>query len=126
MRRKKFNQNMQKGDEQLKLTFAQTHKLEYYPYDKYKSPYTETPTSNFLGRGVGGGWYFGVNFGHLKSEVFHLGGRGAFWSEIPERGFLENLAKNLLFEVNGTETCLCITDSLSHTTYVETNDHNEF
>ena len=22
-----------------------------------------------------GGWYFGVNFGHLKSEVFHWGGR---------------------------------------------------
>ena len=49
-------------------------------------------------------------------------GGGALWSEIPERGFLENLDKNLLFEVNCTETCLCITDSLSHTTYVETND----
>ena len=42
---------------------------------------------------------------------------GAFWSEIPE-----NLDKNLLFEVKCTETCLCITDSLSHTTYVETNE----
>ena len=41
-------------------------------------------------------------------------GGGALWSEIPERGFLENLDKNLLFEVNCTETCLCITDSLSH------------
>ena len=69
---------------------------------------------------IGGGGYFGVNFGHLKSEVFHWGGGGALWSEIPERGFLENLDKNLLFEVNCTETCLCITDSLSHTTYVET------
>ena len=45
----------------------------------------------------GGGLYFGANFGHLKSEVFRNGG-GAFWSEIPERGFLENLDKNLLFE----------------------------
>ena len=65
-----------------------------------------------------GGEYFGVNFGHLKYEVFlneggvfrsklwssqiwsfsEMGGGGAFWSEIPERGFLENLDKNLLFE----------------------------
>ena len=26
-------------------------KLEYYPYDKYKSPHTETPTSNRVGGG---------------------------------------------------------------------------
>ena len=42
----------------------------------------------------GGGGYFGVNFGHLKSEVFHFGGGGAFQSEIPQRGFLENLNTN--------------------------------
>ena len=70
----------------------------------------------------GGGGYFEVNFGHLKSKVFRKGGGGAFWSEIPKSPFLENLDKNLLFEVNCTQTCLCITDSLSHTTYVETND----
>ena len=65
-----------------------------------------------------GGGDFRVNFGHLKSEVFHWGwGWGvALRSKIPERGFLENLDKHLLFEVNCTETCLCITDSLSHTT----------
>ena len=63
-----------------------------------------------------GGGYLGVNFGHLKSEVFHFLGREAFWSEIPKSPFLENLDKNLLFEVNCTQTCLCITDSLSHTT----------
>ena len=40
-------------------------------------------------------------------------GRGAFWSEILERGFLENLDKNLLF--NQKPACA------SHTTYVETN-----
>ena len=45
--------------------------LEYYPYDKYKSPHTKTPTSNFFGWGWG---YSGVNFGHFKSEVFHWGG----------------------------------------------------
>ena len=55
----------------------------------------------------GGGGYFRVNFGHLKSEVFHgggdfgvnfghlkSGGGGALRSEIPERGFLENLDTN--------------------------------
>ena len=40
------------------------------------------------------GGYSGVNFGHLKSEVFHFGGRGALWSEIPERGSLKNLDTN--------------------------------
>ena len=57
-----------------------------------------------------------------SSQIWNFSLGGALWSEIPERGFLENLDKNLLFEVNCTETCLCITDSLSHTTYVETND----
>ena len=59
-------------------------------------------------------------------KFFIGGGGGAVWSEIPERGFLENLDKNLLFEVNCTETCLCITDSLSHTTYVETKKQDQF
>ena len=49
-------------------------------------------------------------------------GRGGDFSgtKFQNRDVLENLDKNLLFEVNCTETCLCITDSLSHTTYVET------
>ena len=51
------------------------------------------------------GGYSGVNFGHPKSEVFRNAG-GAFWSSIPERGFLENLDQNLLLE---PETCLSIT-----------------
>ena len=50
-----------------------------------------------------------------------MGGGGKSESEIPICPFLENLDKILLFEVNYTQTCLCITDSLSHTTYVETN-----
>ena len=54
--------------------------------------------------------YFGVNFGHLKSEVFHFRGRGAFWSEIPERGFLENLDKNLLF----SQKPACASQIVSH------------
>ena len=69
---------------------------------------------------LGGGRYFEVNF-VISNQKFSMGGGWAFWSEIPERSFLENLDKNLLSEVNCTETCLCITDSLSHTTYVETN-----
>ena len=81
-----------------------------------------------------GGSNSGVNFGHLKSEVFHLagysgvnlvisnlkffikGGGGRLWSEIQERGFLENLDKNLLFE-ECVQECACA----SHTTYEETN-----
>ena len=64
----------------------------------------------------GEGGYSRVNFGHLKSEVFRKGG-GAFWSEIPERGFLENLDKNLLF----SQKPACASQIVSHTTYVETN-----
>ena len=55
------------------------------------------------------GGYFGVNFGHLKSEVFRNEG-GAFWSEIPERGFLENLDKNLLF----SQKPVCASQIVSH------------
>ena len=40
---------------------------------------------------MGGGGYSGVNIAYLKCEVFHWG--GLFWSEIPERGFLENFDK---------------------------------
>ena len=57
-----------------------------------------------------GGGYSGVNFGHLKSEVFQNGGGGAFWSAIPERGFLENLDKNLLF----SQKAACASQIVSH------------
>ena len=56
--------------------------------------------------------YFRVNFVHLKSEVSEMGG-GAFWSEIPERGFLENLDKNLLFE-ECVQECACASQIVSH------------
>ena len=60
----------------------------------------------------GGAGYSRVNFGHLKSEVFQNGGGGgeAFWSEIPERGFLENLDKNLLF----SQKPACASQIVSH------------
>ena len=57
-----------------------------------------------------GGGYSGVNFGHLKSEVFLGGVGGAFWSEIPERGFLEILDKNLLF----SQKPACASQIVSH------------
>ena len=38
------------------------------------------------------------------------GGGGAFWSEIPERGFLENLDKNLLF----SQKPACASQIVSH------------
>ena len=49
------------------------------------------------------------------------GGGGALWSEIPERGSLENLDTNLLC----VQKPACASQiSLSHTTYVETNEIN--
>ena len=41
------------------------------------------------------------------------GGGGAFWSEITERGFLENLDKNLLFE-ECVQECACASQIVSH------------
>ena len=53
-------------------------KLEYYPYDKYKSPHTETHTSNFFG-GVGGGGYSGVKYSKCQDlpKFQFLGPRSA-------------------------------------------------
>ena len=42
-----------------------------------------------------------------------MGGGGAFWSEVPERGFLENLDKNLLFE-ECVQECACASQIVSH------------
>ena len=62
-----------------------------------KSNLNTGKNSKFSNFGGGWGGYSGVNFGHLKSEVFQKGGGGVFWSSIPERGKLENLDQNLLF-----------------------------
>ena len=87
-----------------------------------------------------GGGYSRVNFGHLKSEVFHWGGvfrsklwSSQIWSFSLGGGGLSGLKfqKEAFWRIwtkvyclrNCTETCLCITDSLSHTTYVETNQN---
>ena len=53
---------------------------------------------------------------------FNGGGGGGvvFWNQIPEQGCSGEFGQK--FTVC-TETCLCITDSLSHTTYVETNEY---
>ena len=45
-----------------------------------------------------GGGYFGVNFGHLKSEVFHFGGRGLSGLKFQKRAFWRIWTKTLLFE----------------------------
>ena len=67
-----------------------------------------------------GGGYSGVNFGHPKSEVFQNGGgglsglrfqKGAFWKIWTK---IYCAARNLLVHHS----------SLSHTTYVETNERN--
>ena len=42
-----------------------------------------------------------------------LGGEGALWSEIPERGCLENLDTNVLFEVS-VQKPACASQTVSH------------
>ena len=46
------------------------------------------------------------------------GGGGVGLKQIPEQGVLRILSTNFALPLSG---CLCITDSLSHITYVETN-----
>ena len=60
--------------------------------------------------------YFGVHFGHPKSEVFHGWGGFLVWNS--RKGLSGEFGQKFTVQ---PETCLCITDSLSHTTYVETN-----
>ena len=69
----------------------------------------------------GGRGYSGVkNWKYSKCQdrpkfQFSGGGGALVWNS--ERGSLENLDTNLLFEVSVQKPALCITDSLSHTTY---------
>ena len=49
----------------------------------------------------------------ISNLKFSEMGGGAFWSEIPERGFLENLDKNLLFE-ECVQECACASQIVSH------------
>ena len=103
-----------------------TVRNEWYPRGIQISLHIRSP-----GFQAWGGGYSGVNFGDLKPKVFHFRGRGrgvfrsklwssqiwsfslgggAFWSEIPERGFLENLDKNLLF----SQKPACASQIVSH------------
>ena len=45
---------------------------------------------------------------------------GGVLNQIPEQGVVRNLSTNFALPLSGS---FCITDSLSHTTYVETNHH---
>ena len=65
---------------------------EWYPQGKNISLHIRS--TGFQANREGG--YSRVKIGYLKSELFH-GGWG-FWSEIPERVFLENFYKYLVFE----------------------------
>ena len=56
------------------------------------------------------------------SNVKFFNGGGVNWSEIPERGKLEYLDKNLLF----SQKPACASQIVSHTTYVETNNNRPF
>ena len=90
---------------------------EWYPWGLQISLHIPSPGFSEMGGGAGR-VYFGVNFGHLKYEVFRKGGRGlsglkfqkgAFWKIWTKIYCLRNVYRNVV----------CITDSLSH---VETND----
>ena len=48
------------------------------------------------------------------------GGAGVFWNQIPEQGCPGEFGQKFLEAL----ACLCITDSLSHTTFVETKKAN--
>ena len=62
------------------------------------------------------GGYSDLNFGQLKSEVFILGRGGTLiWNS--REGCSGEFGQKFTLQ---PETCLCITDSLSHTRYVET------
>ena len=67
----------------------------------------------FQNGGLGG--YSGVNFGHLKSELFWNGWGGGFLVWNSRKGLSGKFGQKFTVQ---PETCLCITDSLSH---VETN-----
>ena len=69
-----------------------------------------------------GGGYFEVKYSKCQDlPKFQFSGGGRYsGTKFKNRGVPENSGKHLLFEVNCTETCLCIIDSLSHTTYLET------
>ena len=60
-----------------------------------------------------GGGYFGVNFGHLKYEVFRKGGGGLSGLKFQKGSFLENWDKNLLFE-ECVQKCTCASQIVSH------------
>ena len=50
---------------------------------------------------------------------FQFSEGGGVLNQIPQQGVLRILSRNFALPLSG---CLCITDSLSHTTYVETNE----
>ena len=50
---------------------------------------------------------------------FNFQGEGGVLNQIPEQGVLRNLSTNFALPLSGS---LCITDSLSHTMYEETNE----
>ena len=60
-----------------------------------------------------------------KSKIclnFNFQGGGGVLNQIPEQGVVRNLSTNFALPLSGS---LCITDSLAHTTYVETNQQNK-
>ena len=77
---------------------------------------------NFLGEGV---CVLEVKFQSAKICLnfnFQRGGEGVL-NQIPEQGVVRNLSTNFALPLSGS---FCITDSLSHTTYVETKNISKY
>ena len=53
-----------------------------------------------------------------KVNLRGVGGWGVVWNQNSRTGVLLRIWS----KISGSLACLCITDSLSHTTYVETNE----
>ena len=87
---------------------------EYYPYDKYKSPHTETPTSNR----VGGRGYSGVVKTQSAKICLNFNFRG--WGWVCGVGY-SGVGKTQSAKICLKQNSKCQDLPKFHTTYVETN-----
>ena len=64
---------------------------------------------------LGGGysWQVKTHSAKICLNFNFQGGGGALWTEIPERGTLENLGKNLLFKLS-VQKPACASQIVSH------------
>ena len=91
------------------------NQTRWYPWgiQRLVSTYSNWPT------GQGEGFVMNVKTQSAKICLnFNFQRGGGVLNQISEQGVLRNLSTNFALPLSGS---LCITDSLSHTTYVQTN-----